>query len=131
MERLKKSYLEIFSRIIEISLRVCGLLTLPHGLHTLDIRTSHRRGMVMTRGEFLNLLTKEAKKYRSESLASIERNRHMNDISSKDFRRLKRDRKLTQKMIDALLVDFINTVGVGQCIDYALYTKHLKSVDRT
>ena len=87
--------------------------------------------MVMTRGEFLNLLTKEAKKYRSESLASIERNRHMNDISSKDFRRLKRDRKLTQKMIDALLVDFINTVGVGQCVDYALYTKHLKSVDRT
>lgn len=87
----------------------------------------------MTRGKLLNLLTKEAKRYRRQALASIERNGHMNDLSQKDLMRLKRDRQLTQRVIDALLVDFINIVGVGQCLDYGLYTKNIKivSADRT
>jgi len=80
----------------------------------------------MTRGELLKLLTKEAKKYRDGALVSIKRSKHMNDLSSKDISKLKKEQQLTQKLIDALLVDFINRVGAGQCLDYGLYTKHLK-----
>lgn len=83
----------------------------------------------MTRGELLNLLTKEAKRYRRQAIASIERNGHMNDLSRKDIIRLKKDRQLTQRVLDALLVDFINAVGVGQCIDYGLCTKDVKTLD--
>lgn len=87
----------------------------------------------MTRGELLNFLKEEAKRYRGQALSSIERNWHMNNLSRKDLLRLKKSQQLTQRMIDALLVDFINVVGVSQCIDYALYTKDLKSEvdDRT
>jgi len=85
----------------------------------------------MTRGELLDLLTNEAKRYRRISLSSIERNQRMNSISTSDLAHLKKNRQLTQRMIDALLVDFINTVGAGQCVDYALYTKNIKSADRT
>ena len=85
----------------------------------------------MTRGEPLQLLTNEAKRYRRTALSSIERNKHMNNVSRRDLLELKKNPQLTQRMIDALLIDFINTVGAGQCIDYALYTKHLKSTDRT
>lgn len=80
----------------------------------------------MTRGELLELLTTEAKKYRHTALVSIERSKHMNNLSPKDISKLKKEQQLTQKLIDALLVDFINSVGVGQCLDYGLYTKHLK-----
>ena len=81
----------------------------------------------MTRGELLNLLEKEAKHYRLQALASIKRSKHMNDLSGKDLVQLKKNQQLTQRMIDALLVDFINAVGVSQCLDYCLYTKHLES----
>ena len=81
----------------------------------------------MTRGELLKLLEKEAKEYRLGALSSIERSRHMNNLSARDFSKLKKDQRLIQKTIDALLVDFINTVAGGQCLDYGLYTKHLKS----
>lgn len=80
----------------------------------------------MTRGELLNLLTEEAKKYRKEALFSIECNRHMNNLSSKDISKLRKEQELTQRLIDALLVSFINRVGLGQHLDYGLYTKHLK-----
>lgn len=81
----------------------------------------------MTRGELLNLLTEKAKIYRLEALQSIERSRHMNNLSTRDFSKLKREQRLIQKTVDALLVDFINAVGADQCLDYGLYTKHLKS----
>jgi len=81
----------------------------------------------MTRGELLKLLTEEARRYREAALESIERNGHMNDVSQEDVMRLKEDPGLTQRLIDALLVDFINTIGVGQCVDYALYTRDLES----
>lgn len=80
----------------------------------------------MTRGELLKLLTTEAKEYRNEALVSIMRSKHMNNLSLKDISRLKKEQLLTQKLIDALLVGFINKIGTGQCLDYGLYTKHLK-----
>lgn len=80
----------------------------------------------MTRKGLLRLLTEEAKKYRREAFLSIERNQRMNDLSERDLAKLKEDLPWAQRVVDALLVDFINTVGVGQCIDYGLYVKHLK-----
>lgn len=80
----------------------------------------------MTRLELLDFLVKEAKLYRKKSFKSIRRSNHMNNLSQKDFSRLKKNRLLNQKIIDALLVDFINFIGAGQCLDYGLYTKDLK-----
>ncbi len=85
----------------------------------------------MTRGELLNLLTETATEYRKDALSSIERNRHMNNLSRQDIARLKEDQEWAQKVADAILTDFINAVGAGQCIDYGLYSKHLVSVNRT
>lgn len=85
----------------------------------------------MTRGKLLNLLDGEATRYREEALSSIERNRHMNDLSEKDIAKLKENREWAQRIADALLVDFVNFVGVGQGLDYGLYTKHLLPTKRT
>jgi len=82
---------------------------------------------MMTRGELLKMLERKAKIYRLEALKSIERSRHMNNLSARDFSRLKKEQRLIQKTIDALLVDFINAIGADQSLDYGLYTKHLKS----
>jgi len=84
----------------------------------------------MTRGEILDLLTNEAKQYRRTALSSIERNQHMNNISISDLSHLKKKRQRTQRLIDSILVDFINAVAANQGVDYALYTKDLAS-DRT
>lgn len=85
----------------------------------------------MTRGKLLNLLDGEAMKYREETLSSIERNRHMNDLSGKDIAKLKENQEWAQRIVDAVLVDFVNFVGVGQGLDYGLYTKHLLSTKKT
>ena len=81
---------------------------------------------VYTRKHLLNLLAEEAKKYHREALLSIGRNQHMNVLSKKDLKKLNKGGQLTQRLIDALLVDFINYVGTGQCLDYGLYVKDLK-----
>lgn len=81
----------------------------------------------MTRGELLNFLVEEAKKYRGNALASIARNKRMNGLTPNDTKRLRNDPLLFQRFTDALLVDFINTIAVGQCVDYGLYTKHIQS----
>jgi len=79
-----------------------------------------------TVGEMLNLLTDAAKIFHKETLVLVKRNRHMNDLSEKDFARLKRRKKLTQRLIEALLVQFINEIGARQNVDYGLYAKDLK-----
>ena len=83
-----------------------------------------KRGM--TRGELLELLNREAKEYRKEAFMSVELNKHMNNLSLKDISRLKKDQQLTQKLINAILVDFINKIGISQGGDYGLYTKDLE-----
>lgn len=81
----------------------------------------------MTRGELLDFLTEQAKRYHKDALETVIRNRHMNDLTDKDIARIRRSKKFFQRFADALLVDFINSVGVGQNIDYGLYTKHLEN----
>ena len=69
----------------------------------------------MTAIELLDKMTKYATEYRKQSGESLKRNRHMNEILH--------DEDVDQRYIDAVLVDFINYVGVRHCVDYALYTK--------
>lgn len=80
----------------------------------------------MTKKDLLELLEKKAKNYREEALDSIERNNRMNNLTAADFKKIKGEIKYSKRLIDALLVDFINSVATGQGIDLGLYTKHLK-----
>ena len=65
----------------------------------------------MTRGELLDYLTEEAKKFRNDTNA-ISRNKHLTGIGVDDLP--------TARQIDGVLVAFINHIGISQCIDYAL-----------
>lgn len=80
----------------------------------------------MTRGELLNYLTEEAKRYRNDALSSIQRNEHMHRLSPKDIAKLHKNPERLQRFMDALLVDFINYIGTGQSLDYGLHTKHIE-----
>ena len=67
------------------------------------------------------MLKKNADEYKDDCVESLKRNGHMNDVSSKQAD------KIPQEVIEAILVDFINLVGMKQCVDYGLYTKDLVS----
>lgn len=67
--------------------------------------------------EMLELIKKYADKYSEEAKTSLVRNNHMNEI---------KDEEIDQRVIDAVLVDFINFIGVKHGIDYALYTSDLR-----
>jgi hypothetical protein len=71
----------------------------------------------MTKIELLEYLTRMAKEYRSGCAASVIRNRHMNETNG--------ECNADQNTIDAILVDFINRIGVDQHVDYGLYTRDL------
>ncbi|MFA5020951.1 MAG: hypothetical protein WC517_02745 [Patescibacteria group bacterium] len=80
----------------------------------------------MNRMELLELLTKEAREYRKHAKESIGRNKHMNRLSPKNLASLRRIKNLLiERIIDALLVDFINYIGASQGIDYGLHTTDL------
>lgn len=72
----------------------------------------------MTRGELIELLVREAKRYHKNGIKeSITRNSHMNDYKGRRF---------PNKTVEAVLVDFVNFIAVNQGIDLGLYTKDLK-----
>ena len=68
----------------------------------------------MTRGELLEFLTKEAIKFR-EKPNFISINQHLTGIDENNMP--------SKEQIDGVLVAFINSVGISQCIDYALSYK--------
>lgn len=70
----------------------------------------------MTKGKLMKMLCRCAKDYHKDTLNSITRNDHMNDYDG--F-------YVSQATIDAIIVDFVNFVGVWQGIDLALYTRDL------
>jgi len=74
----------------------------------------------MNTGEFLEIITDDAKSYiANDACASIRRNNHMNDVKDSMI--------IDQRVVDAAIVDFINYMGVIRGVDYALYTKDLRS----
>ena len=66
----------------------------------------------------LENMSEHAKKYSKVAQKSIQRNNHMNEINE--------DELVQQKHIDAVLVDFINYIGMYHGFDYGIYTKDLK-----
>jgi hypothetical protein len=72
----------------------------------------------MTKIELLSYLTAIVREYRKNCNKSINVNKHMNELNGKA--------KIKQKVIDAILVDFINYVGINQGVDYGLYTNDIK-----
>lgn len=72
----------------------------------------------MKAGEILESLKLYADKYSEDAKNSLVRNNHMNEINNNE--------EIEQRIIDAVLVDFINYIGVMHGIDYALYTIDLR-----
>jgi hypothetical protein len=79
----------------------------------------------MTKKELMGLLEKEAVLYRAEALATLERNARMHELKEVDFTFLRGNSTLFGHLVDAVLVGFINQVGVGQGVDQGLHTRHL------
>lgn len=74
---------------------------------------------IFTKKDLMNLLEKNLKEYRLDANDSLRRSSHMNEeIMSKR-------EDLPQKIIDALLVDFVNYGGSCQGLDYGLYVDYL------
>ena len=70
--------------------------------------------------EMLELLTKRAKEYVKDEV-SVARNSHMNELEP--------DVRIDRKVLEAVVVDFINFVGRKNGVDYALYAKDLHEED--
>jgi hypothetical protein len=70
----------------------------------------------MLRGELMTFLVNRAKDYRREGIfESITRNSHTNKF----------DGVFNESLADAVLVDFVNYLGLTQGIDLALYTEDI------
>jgi hypothetical protein len=72
----------------------------------------------MTKIDLLKMITNYAVEYSEDVENSIHRNNHMNNIKETD--------KIDKRISDAILVDFINFIGMKQCVDYCLYTSDFK-----
>lgn len=72
----------------------------------------------MTKGELLEFLTREAIKFR-EKPNFISINKHLTGIDKNNMP--------NKEQIDGVLVAFINSVGISQCIDYALSYKDFEN----
>jgi hypothetical protein len=70
-----------------------------------------------TSGELLQLVTNFAKEYAVKGVESIRRNNHMNKVSIGD--------ELSKNVVDAVLVDFINYIGLSYGVDFGLYIQDL------
>lgn len=73
----------------------------------------------MTNGQLLSFLENNAKHYREKCEDRLNRNKHMNELEG--------NAKVDIKLVDAILVDFINSIGANLGVDLALYTKDLKN----
>lgn len=74
----------------------------------------------MNKGELIDLLTKRGREYRNDAQESLVRNNHMNDIEEGEL--------IQQRIIDAVVVDFINFIGSKMCMDVGLYTEDLNEI---
>jgi len=74
----------------------------------------------MTILDLLKLVEKYAKSYKDNGVAkSIVRNSHMNEFEGDEG-------DIDEKLVDAILVDFINFIARNQGVDYGMYTKDLQ-----
>lgn len=71
----------------------------------------------LTSGDLIDILIKDAQGYIPGSVASIKRNKHMNNCERK---------KIDQEVVDAVIVDYLNYVASKYGMDLGLYTKDLR-----
>lgn len=69
-----------------------------------------------TKGQLLKFLENEAKLYLKDVRESIPRNKHMHEF---------RGKKINVKLVEAVLVGYINNIATGQGGDLGLYTHYL------
>lgn len=82
----------------------------------------------MTKEHLLIYLQEDAKKYRLKALESIMRHRSMNELTADDIKKLLKHRELSQRAIDAILVDFINFIALAG--DLGLSVRLLKEIPK-
>lgn len=73
----------------------------------------------MKKIDLLNLIEGNIRTYRLDANDSLRRNSHMNAEI------MEGRENIPQEVVDALLVDFINYIGVWQGLDYGMYTRDL------
>ena len=71
---------------------------------------------IVSRKQMMDLLTEEAKLYVKNAKASVHRSRHMHEYKKG---------KIPQALVEAVVVDFVNSIGRGQGLDWGLYTHYL------
>lgn len=71
----------------------------------------------LTAGDLIDILIKDAQGYAPGSVASIKRNKHMNNCEGK---------KIDQDVVDAVIVDYLNYIASRYGMDLGLYVKDLR-----
>lgn len=71
----------------------------------------------MTKREYMNFMEEVAQTYILDAKDSLKRNMHMNRLKDTD--------KLKDRVIEAVLIDFINTVGLAHGLDEGYNVKDL------
>lgn len=71
----------------------------------------------MTKREYMDMIERGAVQYVKDAKESVLRNTHMNELDGTE--------NIPQKVIDAILVDFINALGLYQGLDEGYYVKDL------
>lgn len=71
----------------------------------------------MTKGAFMSVIEMISRDYYKDAPQSILRNNHMNN--------LKGDEVINKDVVEAVIVDFINFIGMKQGLDYGMYIKDL------
>lgn len=69
------------------------------------------------RGDVMRRFCDDAIRYASDIPKSVIRNRHMNNLRANSV--------IDRDVADAVIVDFLNYVAAGMCMDYGLYTRDL------
>jgi hypothetical protein len=72
----------------------------------------------MTNGELLKLLENNAIEYLRDPKRSFS-NRHMNRMKARD------KRKMRNRIVEAIVIDFINFVGASQGVDLGLNSRNI------
>lgn len=79
--------------------------------------TAH--GVIKNPGELLEVIKRHVFVYQPDAMASIRRNKHMNDVPA--------SMEIDPRVVDAVLIDFLNFVGAQYGVDYAINTCDLPS----
>ena len=80
----------------------------------------------MTTGELLDLMEADAKEYRKTALASMARNASLYGFTASDLRFLAAYNQRSQRIVDAVLADFINVVAGRRGVNRGEKVEHLK-----